>query len=87
MTESYREMEARHEALDDQMYRQEYADRWAGRGEGPTITEPEPATIRDCTNCRYAKGEFLHECQVLDNVTFNRAGRCWSWDPKDEVAI
>ena len=40
MPESYREMEARHDALDDQMYRQELDGRWAGPNEYVEVAAP-----------------------------------------------
>ena len=90
MAESYREMEARHEALDHQEERQEWYDRWAGRGEGPIVTEP--AAVQNCINCRHAICDLdgywndpptSYRCSVLNEFVFGNSkvdcgGRHWA---------
>jgi len=82
MAESYREMEERHAILDTQMYQQEYADRWAGQGDDVLVAELDPATVRDCANCRYSNGDWCRAyCRP---ISVGCSG--WAWDPKDEAA-
>ena len=78
MAESYREIEQRHAALDAQMERQEYDARWAGHNEYIEVAAPDPARVRDCTNCRYADGGVCREGMTSCSG--------WLWDPRDEVA-
>lgn len=91
MTESYREMEQRHAALDYQEERQKWRDRWIGQGEDHIVADPEPDTVRDCSNCYHAAAsqEAGYWCRALDMPVFGdgKIGCSgWPWDPKDEVA-
>ena len=86
MAESHHAMAERYDALDDQMYRQEWYDRWAGRGEGPITTEP--AVIKSCATCRYADGgPEEYWCGAHRKFVSGPIGCSgWPWDPVEEVA-
>ena len=98
MSESYRTMEARHAALDDQMERQECEARWAGPTEYIEVelparaAVPDPAPVRDCTNCRYAGASreasgVGYWCRVYQRSVFadGKIGCSgWPWDPREE---
>jgi len=76
---SYQQMEAEHAAMDDQIYWREYTDRWAGQGDDVLVAEPDPATVRDCTNCRYSNGDW---CRAYYRpISIGCSG--WAWDPVD----
>ncbi len=97
MAESYRTMEERHAALDDQMERQWFDDQWAGPNEYVEVelparaAAPDPARVRDCTNCRYAGNSREasgagYWCRVYQRSVFGdgKAGCSgWPWDPRD----
>ena len=101
MPESYREMEARHAQMDDREYQREQEDeaRWAGPTEYIEVelparaAVPDPAPVRDCTNCRYAGASreasgVGYWCRVYQRSVFadGKAGCSgWPWDPKDGV--
>lgn len=87
MAESYREMEARHDELDRRIYRQEFADRWAGPPDYVEVAEENPPVVRNCTNCRYAEGGVeVYWCKAMRKDVVGGTGGCsgWPWDPKDE---
>ena len=91
MAESYREMEARHEALDAQMDRQEWADRWGGPSEYYEVDESEPGVVRDCTNCRNGDGCTPPNCTLahIELVLVGGEIVCsgGAWDPREEVVL
>ncbi len=99
MPESYREMEARHDALDDQMHRPLLDGRWAGPVEYVSVAAPDPARVRDCTNCCYAGSlpegsvevigntESGYWCKAHQRAVFadGKAGCSgWPWDLREE---
>lgn len=88
MAESYREMEQRHAAMDDQEWRQEYASRWGNIDEYCVATEPGPPPLQDCSNCYYAEGnQPPYWCKAYLKPVFSDGKRgCsgWSWDPVDD---
>ncbi len=90
MTESYREMEARHAIADDQMYWQDNMRRWAGLPEYQDAPDPDPNTVQDCTNCRYAiNSQAPYWCSAYRRMTYgDGVTGCsgWSWDPVEEAA-
>ena len=94
MAESYCEMTVRHDAMDDQIHRRRFDDRWAGPNEYVEVAAPEPAPIRDCTNCLYAGASREasgagYWCKAHQRSVFvdGKAGCSgWPWAPKDGVA-
>jgi len=84
VAESYREMEQRHAAMDDQEYRQENDARWAGLPEYVEVADPD--AVYDCTNCRYADpGVGGYWCKALLKFVAGTMGCSGGpWDPKDE---
>ena len=83
MAESYHAMAERHAAMDAQEWREEWYARWAPQESYVEVAEPDPATIRECANCRYAEGGW---CRALNRLTSDDGeGGCsgWPWDPVD----
>jgi len=91
MAESYREMEMRHAVADEQVWRQEYARRWAGpSGYYDPIKAPSPATVRDCTTCHNGDGSTPPNCTLahIDHVLIDGEIVCSGgvWGPRREGA-